>query len=185
MMSLLPSVDVRELIMTACMHIWTNIAGSAAVEESSMLTTGVGGGSLQHRGCGRRRDLIVEEVHGISISIPFVADISMERLHQYVNGLHHYGVEGTTACQGSSWIHRSSTTSSILTGRMRKNEEELGTPQPGSDEEGHGRAHTGLIKLIKASKELSFPIYYKSWSSYSCRSNNNNRFQVFVKPATA
>jgi len=28
----------------------------------------------------------VEEVHGISNSIPFVADISMERLHQHVNG---------------------------------------------------------------------------------------------------
>ena len=45
-----------------------------------MLTTGVGGGSLQYPGCGRRRDLIVE-THGNSNSIPFEADISMKRLH--------------------------------------------------------------------------------------------------------
>jgi len=38
-------------------------------------------------------------------------------------------------------------------------EEEIGTPQPGSDKEGYGRAYTGLIK---ASKELSFPIHHKS-----------------------
>jgi len=76
-------------------------AGSAAVEESSMLvsSTGAVGGRLQHP-VWIRRDLIVD-THGISNSIPFVADISMERLHQLVNGLHHYGVEGTTACQGS------------------------------------------------------------------------------------
>ena len=101
-MSLLPSVDVRESAMTACMYILVT-AGSEAVEESSMLVsaTGVGGGSLQDPECGRRRDLIME-THGISNSIPFVADISMERLHHPVKCLHHYGVEGTTACQGSS-----------------------------------------------------------------------------------
>jgi len=47
--------------------------------------TGVGGGSLQDPECGRRRDLIVE-THGVSILIPFVADISMKGLHQHVNG---------------------------------------------------------------------------------------------------
>jgi len=94
---------IRESAMTACMHMLV-IAGSAAVEESSMLVnaTGAVGRRLQYPGCGRRRDLIVEEIHGISISIPFVADISMERLHQHVNSLHHYGVEGTTACQRGS-----------------------------------------------------------------------------------
>jgi len=85
--------------------------------------------------CGRRWDLIVEEVHGISISIPFVADISIESLHHSVNGLHHYGVEGTTACQGSSWIHsirrHSSNTSHISTDRIKKKMEE---------------SHAGLIK---------------------------------------
>jgi len=78
------------------------MAGSAAVEESSVPTTGVGGGSLQHPGCGRSMRSHSEEIHGVSILIPFVADIRMERLHQHVNGLHHYGVEGTTACQQGS-----------------------------------------------------------------------------------
>ena len=77
-------------------------AGSAAVEESSMLTTGVGGGSLQHPGCGRSMRSHSEEIHGVSILIPLEADISSGWLHHPVNGLHHYGVEGTTACQGSS-----------------------------------------------------------------------------------
>jgi len=88
------------------MHAYTIpivLTGSAAVEESSMSTnaTGAVGRRLQHP-VWKSRDLIMEEVHGISNSIPFVADISMERLHHPVNGLHHYGVEGTTACQGSS-----------------------------------------------------------------------------------
>jgi len=80
------------------------LTGSAAVEESSMSsnTTGVGGGSLQDPECGRSVRSHCKEIHGVSISIPFVADISMESLHHSVNGLHHYGVEGTTACQGSS-----------------------------------------------------------------------------------
>jgi len=98
----------RDRWQHACIYIWTNkIAGSTSrVEESSMLvsSTGAVGGRLQHP-VWIRRDLIMEEVHGISNSIPFVADISMESLHQHVNCLHHYGVEGTTACQGSSWIH--------------------------------------------------------------------------------
>jgi len=75
------------------------------VEVSSMrveFATGAAGKRLQHPGCGRRRDLIVEEIHGISNSIPFEADISMKRLHRHVNGLHHCGVEGTTARQESS-----------------------------------------------------------------------------------
>jgi len=69
----------------ACMHIYIRAnkqAGSAAVEESSMLvsSTGAVGRRLQHP-VWIRRDLIMEEVHGISNSIPFVADISRERLH--------------------------------------------------------------------------------------------------------
>jgi len=42
--------------MTACMHVYEPIiiAGSAAVEGSSMLTTGAGRRSLQYPGCGRR-----------------------------------------------------------------------------------------------------------------------------------
>jgi len=64
--------------------------------------TGVGGGSLQDPECGRSMRSDYKEIHGISNSIPFVADISMERLHHPDNGLHHYGVEGMTACQGSS-----------------------------------------------------------------------------------
>jgi len=85
-------------------YIYTPIAGSVAVEEPSMLTTGAVGRRLQNPGCGGRRSVRshCKEVHGISNSIPFVADISMERLHQHVNGLHHYGVEGTTACQQGS-----------------------------------------------------------------------------------
>jgi len=86
------------------MHIWANKqAGSAAVEESSMLvsSTGAVGRRLQHP-VWIRRDLIMD-TNGISNSIPFEADISIKRLHHHVNGLHHYyGVEGTTACQGSS-----------------------------------------------------------------------------------
>jgi len=34
----------------------------------------------------------------------------------------------------------------------RPDEGEYGTAHTGSDEEGHGRAYTGLIKLIKASR---------------------------------
>jgi len=121
----------RDRWQHACIYIWTNkIAGSTSrVEESSMLvsSTGAVGGRLQHP-VWIRRDLIMEEVHGISNSIPFVADISMESLHQHVNCLHHYGVEGTTACQGSSWIHsirrQRSNRSHISTDRMEEKMEE-------------------------------------------------------------
>jgi len=59
-------------------------AGSTSrVEASSMLVsaTGVGGGSLQDPECGRRMRSHYKEIHGVSILIPFVADISRERLH--------------------------------------------------------------------------------------------------------
>jgi len=166
-------------------HVCTNTTAgpTARVGESSVpiFTTGAVGRRLQHP-LWRRRDLIME-THGISILIPLEADISRGRLHHQVNSLHHYGVEGTTACQGSSWIHRirchSSNTSSII-------------PRP--DEEGHGRVSYRIDQgelMIKAStKDLSFPIYYKSWSSYSSviwlfsYKSNNNKFQVFIKPAT-
>jgi len=42
----------------------------------STTTTGVGGGSLQDPECGRSMRSHCKEVHGISNSIPFVADIS-------------------------------------------------------------------------------------------------------------
>jgi len=68
--------------------MFNDSAGSAAsgsVQHACYVsTTGAGCISLQHP--VGRRDLIMEEVHGISNSIPFVADISiMERIHQHVN----------------------------------------------------------------------------------------------------
>jgi len=152
-------------LFSKCRHWWlhkhacifNDRAGSAACGSVQYVycvsTTGAGWISLQHPVW--RRDLIMEEVRGISNSIPFVADISMERLHQHTNGLHHYGVEGTTACKGSSWIHsirRHSINNSHIICR--------------SDEEGHGRVSYRIDQgeLIKASKEeLSFPIHHKSW----------------------
>jgi len=101
------------------------------VEVSSMpieFTTGAVGRRLQHPGCGRSMRSHHKEIHGVSILIPLEADISIGRLHHPINGLHHYGVEGTTACQGSSWIHsirrHSSNTSHISTDRMKKKMEE-------------------------------------------------------------
>jgi len=149
-------------------------------------TTGAVGRRLQHPVW--RRDLIIEEVHRISNSIPFVADISMKRLHHHVNGLHHYyGVEGTTACQGSSWIHSirchssKTITTSLLIERMKQMEH--------------------LTRFIldwsrrfdqSIQRSSAFPMHHKSWRSsyspvtepFSYKSNNNNNFQVFVKPAT-
>jgi len=75
------------------------------VEESSMPVVSVPQeqeGEACSIQCGRSMRSHCKEIHGVSILIPFVADISMEILHQHVNGLHHYGVEGATACQGSS-----------------------------------------------------------------------------------
>jgi len=85
-------------------YIYTNTtAGSAASGRiQHAVTTGAVGRRLQHPGCGRRRDLIMKETHGISILIPLEADISRGCLHHQVRCLHHYGVEGTTACQVSS-----------------------------------------------------------------------------------
>jgi len=148
----------------ACTYIWTNIAGSAAVEESSMLAAGAAWRRLQHPGCGRSVRSHCEEIHGVSILIPLEADISSGRQHHQISCLHHYGVEGTTACQGSSWIHSIQCHINNTGYVCSPDEEEHGTAHTGSDEEGHGRAYTGLIK---ASRELSFPIDYKSWSSYS------------------
>jgi len=120
--------------MTACMHIWTNIAGSAAVEESSMLATGaVLGRRLQNPGCGRRRtrDLIMEEVHGIPNSIPFEADISRGSLHHQSSGYitmewkrwqHAREAVESTASSATSTTQAKS---SLLTGRMKKKMEHL------------------------------------------------------------
>jgi len=142
----------------ACIYIYTNTTAgpTSRVGESSMLifTTGAVGRRLQHPVW--RRDLIVE-THGISNSIPFVADISMERLHQYVNGLHHYGVEGTTACQQGSWIH------SI----RRHNRNSIATSSVQAGQRSRWKSSCRIGELIRASKELSFPKDYKSRSSYS------------------
>ena len=170
----------------ACM--FNDRAGSAAsgsVQHACCVNaTGAGWTSLQHP-VWRSRDLIVEETHGISNSIPFVADISMERLHQHVNDLHHYGVEGTTACQQGSWIHsiRRHSSSSIATSTTQ--EEELGTPQIGSDVEEHGRLHTGAASW--STEELTFS---NTRVESSINSNNSSKHyqvftQVFIKPATA
>jgi len=97
-------------------------AGSTSrVEASSMLinATGVVGGSLQDLACGRSMRSHCKEIHGVSILIPLETDISSGRQHHQISCLHHYGVEGTTACQGSSWIHRSSASSSIQAGWRR------------------------------------------------------------------
>jgi len=102
-----------------------------------------------------------------------------------VKWLHHYGVEGTTACQGSSWIHsirRHSSNNSLhhhgwQTGwrRIWNTSERIGWRWKGSY-----RIDQGELMIKASTKELSFSIHYKSWSSiYS-----NNKFQVFPKPAT-
>ena len=82
----------------------------------------------------------------------YLADISMKKLcHQSVAYI-------TMEWRGQQHA-REAVESTAPSATSTTQEEELGTPQPGSDEEGHGRAYTGLIK---ASKELSFPIDYKS-----------------------
>jgi len=58
------------------------------------------------------------------------------------------------------------------------------TPQPGSDKEGYGRAYASLIK---ASKELSFPIK-QELKAVSTATTSTKYYQVFTqvfpKPAT-
>jgi len=167
--------------MHAYMYIWTSnkIAGSTArVEESSMLATGAVGWRLQHPECGRSMRSHCKEIHGISILIPLEADISMKRLHHHVNGLHHYyGVEGTTACQGSSWIHSirchssKTITTSLLIERMKQMEHLTRFTLDWS------RRFDQSIQRSSA-----FPIHHKSWRSsyspvtepFSYKSNNNN-----------
>ena len=132
----------------------TRAGSTARVEESSVptVTTGAVGRRLQCPGCGRRRDLIMEEIHGISKSIPFGWH-QHEEATSSVNCLHHYGVEGATACQGSSWIH------SVRCHINNTNYIIVCSP----DEKGHGRVHTGLASRSRHPKELSFPIHHKSW----------------------
>ena len=122
------------------MHAYTiDSAGSAAsgriqyaYHRSSRWTAG--------SGCGRKNEISMKETHGNSISIPSFGWHQQGQATSSVNCLHHYGVEGTTACQQSSWIHsiRRHSSNSIATSTTQ--EEELGTPQCGSDEEGYGRA---------------------------------------------
>jgi len=173
--------------MTACMHTWTNAqAGSAAVEESSMPVgaTGAVGWRLQHPGCGRSMRSHCKEIHGISNSIPLCGWHQHEEAMSSVNCSHHYGVEGTTVCQGSSWIHRSSATSTIqitsstAAGWRRRWKSLIPDWSRRVDDQSiHKRAQ--FSNRLQELKQLQF----------SCKSNNNNKFQAFaqafIKPATA
>jgi len=142
----------RSQLQHACIYIWTNkIAGSTMrVEASSMLVspTGVGGGSLQDPECGRS----MRSHYGRS---PWNFQFNpICGWHQYVNGLHHYGVEGTTACQQGSWIHsiRRHSSNSIATSTIQLHHH----LQAGSDEEKHGRLHTGVASWSKHPKSSVF-----------------------------
>ena len=150
-----------------------------------MLTTGVGGGSLQHPGCGRRRDLIMEEVHGISNSIPFVADISMKKLcHQSMAYItmewrgqqHARGAVESTASGATSTIQVTSFPASLSADRMKKSME---------DSMPEWRVDLSIQKssVFQYTTRVEGSSYSSVIGLFSYKSNNN-KFQVFLKPAT-
>ena len=112
------------------MHAYTYepmiIAGSAAVEESSMLVnaTGVGGRSLQDPECGRSMRSHCKEIHGISKSIPFVADISMEKATSVCQVLTSLWSGGDNSMPGKQ-LNPQVQCHIINTSRMEKNLEHL------------------------------------------------------------
>jgi len=162
-------------------------AGSAAGGRiQHAVATGAVGRRLQYPGYGRSMRSHCKEIHGISNSIPLFGWHQHEEAMSSVNCLHHYGVEGTTACQGSSWIHsircHVNNTNCII------------ICSPDEDEDGRVsfRIDQGELMIKASTKELSFPIHHKSWGKqlqFCYKSNNNNKFQVFdqvfIKPATA
>jgi len=178
--------DVRNYTsMHACTHVHTPIAGSAAVEESSMLATGAVGRRLQYPECGRSMRSHCRSPWNFQFN-PICGWHQHGRLHQYVNGLHHYGVEGTTACQQGSWIHsiRRHSSNSIATSTIQAGEE-LGTAQSGSDED--GRVHTALASWPKYPEKSSvFPIQELKAASTATTVPSITKYftQVFPKPAT-
>jgi len=143
------------------MHIWTNIqAGSAAVEESSMLisATGAGGGGLQHPVWKKYEISLQRKSMEFLFQSHYLADISMKKLcHQSIAYI-------TMEWRGQQ--HAREAVESTASSATSTIQEGLGTPQLGSDEEEEdGRVSYRIDqgKLIKASKEeLTFPIDYKS-----------------------
>jgi len=108
------------------------------VEESSMLTTGAVGRRLQYPAC---------EEEEISLWKPMEFPIQS---HLWLTSAWRGYISMSIAYITMEWRaqqHASEavgSTASSATSTMQ--EEEHGTPQPRPDEEGHGRAHTGLIK---------------------------------------
>jgi len=98
-----------------------------------------------------------------------------------VNCLHHYGVEGTTACQESSWIHSIQVPhqqyrlchQQLIPDRMKKGMEEL-RPDWQIDQSIQSRAQFSNIKqeLKAVSTATTSTKYYQVFT------------QVFPKPAT-
>jgi len=97
--------------MHAYMNQYSRIRGSGRIQyachRSSRKKTAVS------RMWKKKKRSHCKEIHGISFSIPLFGWHQHEETTSSDNCLHHYGVDGTTACQGSSWSIVSGATAAV------------------------------------------------------------------------